>query len=164
MTIQIKRAYEPASRNDGQRFLVERLWPRGIRKEDLELDDWLKDVAPSTELRRWFGHQPERWAEFQRRYRAELDAHPEAWRPLLAASRKGTVTLVYGARDTEHNSAAALRDYLTGATGRGRAATPARAATPKRTTAAVTPARRQAARKPPARPRRPAAARTTRGR
>ena len=110
--IQIKRAYEPPAHSDGQRVLVERLWPRGIKKTELEADAWLKDVAPSTALRKWFGHRVERWQEFQRRYRAELDANPDAWEPLLESGRRGTVTLVYGAHDEAHNSAVVLRDYL----------------------------------------------------
>lgn len=110
--IRVKRAYEPRSRNDGQRILVERLWPRGMKKEALGADRWLKEVAPSTELRKWFGHRPERWQEFQRRYRKELDAKPDAWAPLLDASKKGTVTLLFSARDLEHNAAIVLRDYL----------------------------------------------------
>lgn len=110
--IRIKRAYEPASAEDGRRFLVERLWPRGMKKEALEMEAWLKDVAPSTELRKWYGHRVERWPEFQRRYREELDANKEAWKPLLDASARGTVTLLYGARDVEHNSAVVLREVL----------------------------------------------------
>jgi uncharacterized protein YeaO (DUF488 family) len=110
--LQIKRAYEPAARTDGRRILVERLWPRGMKKDALALDDWLKDVAPSSELRRWFGHRVERWAEFRRRYRKELDARPTAWERLRRAARRGRVTLLYSARDTEHNSAVVLRDYL----------------------------------------------------
>ncbi len=110
--IRVRRAYEPIDPGDGDRFLVERLWPRGVKKETLELTAWLKDVAPSAELRRWYGHRVERWPEFQRRYRRELDRNPAAWRPLAEASEHGTVTLIYGARDTEHNSAVVLRDYV----------------------------------------------------
>jgi uncharacterized protein YeaO (DUF488 family) len=110
--IQIKRAYEPRARGDGRRFLVERLWPRGMKKEALHADAWLKDVAPSTELRKWFGHRVERWEEFQRRYRKELDANPEAWAPIVEASKNGTVTLLYSARDEQHNAAVVLREYL----------------------------------------------------
>lgn len=110
--IRIKRAYEPAEPSDGRRFLVERLWPRGMKKEALELEAWLKDVAPSTALRRWYGHEVERWPEFRRRYRRELDAHRPAWQPLLEASERGTVTLLFSARDVKHNSAVVLRDYL----------------------------------------------------
>ncbi|HEX5385605.1 MAG TPA: DUF488 domain-containing protein [Gemmatimonadales bacterium] len=109
---RLKRAYEAPDRADGRRFLVERLWPRGVRKADLRLDAWLKDVAPSPALRRWFGHDPAKWAEFKRRYFAELRAHDEALAPLREAARHGPVTLVYGARDTEHNAALALREYL----------------------------------------------------
>jgi uncharacterized protein YeaO (DUF488 family) len=104
--------YEPAEPQDGRRFLVERLWPRGIKKQDLRMDAWLKDVAPSTELREWFGHDPARWQEFKRRYFAELDANPSALRPLVEAARTGDLTLLYSARDTEHNNALALKEYL----------------------------------------------------
>lgn len=110
--IQLKRAYEPASKEDGRRFLVERLWPRGVKKELLTVEAWLKDVAPSTQLRQWFSHDPEKWGEFQRRYKAELEQHPEVCDPLLEAARSGTVTLVYSSHDTEHNNAVALRGYL----------------------------------------------------
>lgn len=110
--IRIKRAYEPRARNDGRRILVERLWPRGMKKEALEADAWLKEVAPSTALRKWFGHRVERWNEFRRRYMKELDANPDAWAPLLEASRRGTVTLLYSAHDLEHNGAIVLCEYL----------------------------------------------------
>ncbi len=110
--IRLRRVYEAPAPGEGRRFLVERLWPRGVKKEALALDGWLKDVAPSQALRRWFAHEPARWAEFQRRYRAELDANPEAWQPLLDAARRGTITLLYSARDTEHNNALALKAYL----------------------------------------------------
>src|SRR6476469_5593824 len=92
IVIQVKRVYEAAEPQDGARFLVERLWPRGMKKESLQMDGWLKEVAPSTALRQWFGHDPARWAEFQRRYTAELDAAPDAWAPLVAAARQGPVT------------------------------------------------------------------------
>jgi uncharacterized protein YeaO (DUF488 family) len=111
--IRIKRTYEPPARGDGRRILVERLWPRGMKKDALAADAWLKDVAPSTELRKWFGHQVERWPEFRQRYRAELDANQEAWAPILAAAKRGTVTLLYSAHDMVHNGAVVLRDYLT---------------------------------------------------
>jgi uncharacterized protein YeaO (DUF488 family) len=111
--IRIKRVYDPASRDDGRRILVERLWPRGFARDALAADGWQKEVAPSSDLRKWYGHRVERWPEFVRRYRAELDAHPDAWQPLLAAARKGRLTLLYSARDVEHNSAVVLRDYLT---------------------------------------------------
>ena len=112
MEIRLKRTTEAAESSDGARFLVDRLWPRGTRKESLRLDAWLKDVAPSTELRKWFSHDPAKWEDFQRRYFAELDARPEALEPLLAAARKGTVTLLYSSRNTQHNQAVVLRAYL----------------------------------------------------
>jgi uncharacterized protein YeaO (DUF488 family) len=112
MMLKVKRAYEPESRSDGRRVLVERLWPRGLSKAALRIDAWLKDVGPSTELRRWFSHDPEKWPRFRARYFRELDARPEAWRPIVTAARRGAVTLVYTSRDTEHNNAVALKDYL----------------------------------------------------
>lgn len=119
-TIQIKRTYEPPEPGDGRRLLVERLWPRGMTKDSVAADAWMKDVAPSTELRKWFGHRPERWSEFQRRYQAELDANPATWKPIVDASRDGPVTLLYSAHDVEHNGAAVLRDYLATRTPRRR--------------------------------------------
>jgi uncharacterized protein YeaO (DUF488 family) len=110
--VKVKRVYEGIGRNDGTRYLVERLWPRGIKKVNLKMDAWLKDVAPSDGLRRWFGHDPVKWDAFQRRYRAELDANPGAWEILLEATRQGNVTLLYSARDTEHNNAVVLKTYL----------------------------------------------------
>jgi uncharacterized protein YeaO (DUF488 family) len=110
--LQLKRAYDAPAPGDGPRFLVERLWPRGVRKADLQLAGWLKDVAPSPELRRWFGHDPRRWSEFRRRYFIELRKHADALAPLLDAAREGPTTLVYSARDTRHNAAVALRDHL----------------------------------------------------
>lgn len=110
--IQIKRVYEPPSPRDGKRFLVERLWPRGIKKKDIDMDAWLKEIAPSTELRRWFGHDPDKWKEFQKRYRAELRAHVDAMTPLRSATRRGNVTLLYSSRDQEHNNAVVLQAYL----------------------------------------------------
>lgn len=110
--LSVKRVYEAPGADDGARYLVERLWPRGMKNENLIMEAWLKEVAPSAELRRWFGHDPAKWDEFQRRYRAELEANPRAWKPLLKASRLGNVTLLYSARDTEHNNAIALKSYL----------------------------------------------------
>jgi len=110
--LQIKRTYDPAKRGDGRRLLVERLWPRGVKKEALALGAWLKDVAPSTELRKWFGHRPERWDEFQRRYQVELSSNPDGWQPILEAAQRGPVTLLYSAHDTDHNGALVLRDFL----------------------------------------------------
>jgi uncharacterized protein YeaO (DUF488 family) len=110
--IQIKRVYDPYLKEDGARFLVERLWPRGMKKEALRMDAWCKNLAPSGDLRRWFSHDPVKWKEFQRRYWAELGEHPEALQPLFDAARRGNLTLLYSAHDTEHNSALALRSYL----------------------------------------------------
>ena len=110
--ILLKRAYALPTPKDGKRFLVERLWPRGVRKSALPLSGWLKEIAPSTELRKWFSHDPAKWSEFRRRYRAELVAKPETWKPLLEAARKGTVTLVYSSHDTEHNNAVVLKEFL----------------------------------------------------
>ncbi len=110
--IQIKRAYDPPGDNDGRRILVERLWPRGIKKEDLKLDDWCKDVAPTTELRKWFQHDPEKWSEFRKRYFKELDEHPDAWKPLVTAAHKHRITLLFSSHDAEHNNVVALKQYL----------------------------------------------------
>jgi uncharacterized protein YeaO (DUF488 family) len=110
--IAIKRAYDPPSRADGARVLVDGVWPRGVKKEDLAVEEWMRDLAPSTALRKWFGHDPERWDEFRRRYFAELDERPEAWRKLAERARKGKLTLVFSARDAVHNNAVALREYL----------------------------------------------------
>ncbi|MBN8994623.1 MAG: DUF488 domain-containing protein [Rhizobiales bacterium] len=110
--ILVKRVYAPPEAGDGQRVLVDRLWPRGLSKGEAHLDAWLKDVAPSPALRKWFGHDPTRFAKFTERYRGELDAHPEALAPLLDLVRKGRVTLLYGAHDEVHNQAVVLADYL----------------------------------------------------
>ena len=110
--IEFKRVYDSVDKRDGIRYLVERLWPRGIKKTDLRIDGWLKDVAPSTELRKWFAHDPAKWPEFQRRYSAELNKNTDAWEPILDAARRGHVTLIYSSRDTEHNNAVALKEYL----------------------------------------------------
>ena len=110
--ITLKRAYDSASRTDGARFLVERLWPRGVSKRKLHIDAWLKEVGPSTELRKWFRHDPQKWSEFRRRYFRELDSRSEAWQRIASAARRGRVTLVYSSHDTQHNNAVALREYL----------------------------------------------------
>jgi uncharacterized protein YeaO (DUF488 family) len=110
--IRLKRAYEPAESGDGKRFLVDRVWPRGVSREQLQIEGWVKEVAPSTDLRKWFGHDPQRWNEFQRRYRQELASHQDALKPLLDAARHGPMTLVYGARDVQHNQAVVLREVL----------------------------------------------------
>jgi uncharacterized protein YeaO (DUF488 family) len=108
----LKRAYEPASPDDGVRILVDRLWPRGVSRDKASLDEWIKEVAPSAELRKWFGHDPRRWPEFQRRYRAELHQHLEELDRIRALAMKQTVTLVYSAHDEEHNDAIVLKDAL----------------------------------------------------
>ena len=110
--VKLKRAYEPADPDDGTRILVDRLWPRGVSKAEAAVDSWLKEIAPSTELRQWFGHDPARWPEFLRRYTEELRQHEAVLNEIRALARKGTVTLVYGARDEMHNDAVALKDVL----------------------------------------------------
>ena len=110
--IRIKRAYEPPAPGDGTRILIDRLWPRGVRKETLALSQWNKELSPSTALRQWFGHDPALWLEFRRRYAAELQPHAEQLDILRALARQGTVTLVYGAHDETHNDAVALREFL----------------------------------------------------
>ena len=110
--VALARVYDREQDIRGRRFLVERLWPRGVRRDALRLDSWLREVAPSHELRKWFAHDPDRWEEFQRRYFIELDRHPGAWRPLIDAVSAYDITLVYSSHDTEHNNAVALRRYL----------------------------------------------------
>ena len=112
MSIAVKRVYEPAAKTDGYRVLIDRLWPRGLKKDDVPLDQWAKELAPSTALRQWFGHEPARWAGFRHRYATELDALAEHWRPLAERAARHVVTLLYGARDEEHNNALALKAYL----------------------------------------------------
>jgi len=110
--IQLQRAYDQPASQDGTRLLVERLWPRGVKKISLQIDDWLKEAAPSTELRKWFSHDPAKWNEFRRRYFAELKSNPEAWKPIVEAAHRGTVTLIYSSHDTEHNNAVALKEFI----------------------------------------------------
>jgi len=110
--IKLKRVYDPVASADGTRFLVERLWPRGVKKTALHVHAWLKDVAPSSTLRRWFGHDPKKWTEFRRRYFHELGAKADALAPILKAAHRGRLTLVYSSHDTEHNNAVALKDYV----------------------------------------------------
>ena len=110
--INLKRAYEPVAKADGERILVERLWPRGVSKDRAKIDLWLKDVAPSTTLRKWFGHDPEKWREFRRRYAAELKEKVDVVKMLKQKAKKGRVTFVYAARDEEHNNAVALKEIL----------------------------------------------------
>ena len=112
--VRLKRAYEPAAAEDGTRILIDRLWPRGISKADAALDQWMKDIAPSTELRKWFGHDPARWEEFQRRYVEELHGNGELLGQLRSLARNSMVTLVYSAHDEAHNDAIVLRDLLLG--------------------------------------------------
>jgi uncharacterized protein YeaO (DUF488 family) len=110
--IQLKRVYEQSTSADGVRFLVERLWPRGVKKSLLELEAWLKDAAPSTTVRKWFHHDPSRWNEFRRLYFAELRENPASWLPMLKAARRGHVTLIYSSHDSEHNNAVVLKEFL----------------------------------------------------
>jgi uncharacterized protein YeaO (DUF488 family) len=112
MTIDLKRAYDPPAKSDGRRILVDRVWPRGIAKDVLQIDAWLKDLAPSTELRKWFGHDPAKWDEFKKRYDRELEQRWEALEELLETARAGHITLVFSAKDTKHNNAVALRENL----------------------------------------------------
>lgn len=112
MPIEVKRVYEPAGSKDGARFLVDRLWPRGITKANLKLDGWIKDVAPSSELRSWYSHDPAKWPEFQKRYTKELLKNDTAWQPIAEAARKGRVTLLFGSKEPEINNAVALKHFL----------------------------------------------------
>ena len=112
--IRLKRAHEPATVDDGPRILVDWLWPRGVGKEEAHLNDWMKGIAPSTELRQWFGHEPERWPEFQRRYQAELESHERELDQIRALAHRGIVTLVYSARDEQYNDVTVLREVLLG--------------------------------------------------
>ncbi|HUA24273.1 MAG TPA: DUF488 domain-containing protein [Steroidobacteraceae bacterium] len=110
--VTIKRAYEPPSPDDGTRILVDRLWPRGVKKSNAGISQWMKEIAPSNELRKWFGHDPARWEEFRRRYKAELTAKRELVGRLRELSREGPLTLVYSAHDAAHNQAVVLRELL----------------------------------------------------
>jgi uncharacterized protein YeaO (DUF488 family) len=112
--VRLKRAYEPQAPSDGARILIDRLWPRGLAKAAAALDQWAKEIAPSTALRKWFGHDPERWQEFRRRYAAELRERPDVVRALREQAKRGPITLVYSARDEAHNDAVVLRDILLG--------------------------------------------------
>ena len=112
MTLHVKRLYEDPSRRDGRRILVDRLWPRGLRKEKAAIDEWRKDLAPSDELRRWFGHDPKRWSEFRRRYWEELEDHEDELRELGRLAREEEVTLVFAARDPERNNAMVLKELI----------------------------------------------------
>ncbi|GLQ97991.1 DUF488 domain-containing protein [Dyella mobilis] len=112
MSIVVKRVYEPAKKTDGYRVLVDRVWPRGLKKEDAALDIWARELAPTTALRRWFGHDPARWEGFRHRYASELDARKTFWQPLVTQAERHPVTLLFGAKDEEHNQAVALKMYL----------------------------------------------------
>ena len=112
--VKLKRAYEPVSADDGTRILIDRLWPRGVKTADAAIDQWIKDVAPSTSLRKWFGHDPRRWEEFRRRYAAEVHQHPEQLGRLRELARHGRITLIFSAHDEVHNDAVALRNFLLG--------------------------------------------------
>jgi uncharacterized protein YeaO (DUF488 family) len=112
MSIDLKRAYEAPAKSDGCRILVDRVWPRGIAKDDLRVDVWLKDLAPSTGLRKWFGHDPKKWNEFRQRYAWELEQRSGAIEELIGRAMAGHVTLVFGAKDAEHNNAVALKEYI----------------------------------------------------
>jgi uncharacterized protein YeaO (DUF488 family) len=112
--VRLRRAYEPPSAEDGTRILVDRLWPRGVSRSAAAIDRWVKDIAPGTALRKWFGHDPERWEEFRRRYAAELRGHADQLAALRTAARAGPITLVFAARDERHNDAVVLRDVLLG--------------------------------------------------
>jgi uncharacterized protein YeaO (DUF488 family) len=110
--IRVKRVYDPVEAEDGLRFLVDRLWPRGVKKERLKLDGWIKEAAPSDRLRHWYGHDPTHWIEFKRRFAEELDSKPDVWGSLRAAARSGTITLLYSSRARDINNAVALKEYL----------------------------------------------------
>jgi uncharacterized protein YeaO (DUF488 family) len=110
--IQLKRAFDPASKEDGCRVLVDRIWPRGLRKEEVQIDDWMKDIAPGTELRKWFRHDPAKWEEFRRRYFAELSHRAELVKKLVEIAKRVPLTLVYSAKEEKHNNAVALREFL----------------------------------------------------
>ncbi|HET9850382.1 MAG TPA: DUF488 domain-containing protein [Candidatus Saccharimonadales bacterium] len=110
--IKIKRVYEPYDSSDGKRILIDRLWPRGLSKDKAKISLWLKDIAPSAELRKWFGHDPEKWPEFQKRYKNELDSNKESAEALRQQLKDGSIILVYGAKDEKHNDAVVLAEYL----------------------------------------------------
>ncbi len=112
MQIRLKRVYDEPSKQDGTRILVDRLWPRGLKKEDAQIDHWLRDIAPSSELRKWYGHDPDKWAQFRRRYFDELEHNRAAVEEFARKAGRGRVTLVYAARDERHNNAVALKEYL----------------------------------------------------
>jgi uncharacterized protein YeaO (DUF488 family) len=110
--IKIKRVYDPFEREDGKRILIDRLWPRGIKKEDLKMDEWLKEIAPSDKLRKWFSHDPKKYEEFKKRYAKELEDKSEILKRIKSESKKGTITILFSAKDTEHNNATVLKELL----------------------------------------------------
>jgi uncharacterized protein YeaO (DUF488 family) len=110
--VRLKRAYEPPAADDGTRILIDRLWPRGVKKTDAAIDEWMKEIAPSSALRKWFGHDPDRWQEFRRRYQSEIRQHPEQFERLRTLAQHGPITLVFSARDQAHNDAVVLKDLL----------------------------------------------------
>lgn len=110
--IRIKRIYDPPSASDGKRILIDRLWPRGVKKDEARIDEWLKDIAPSDDLRKWFGHDPEKWPEFRKKYQKELQGNGETVKRLRSEAKRGTVTLLYSAKDEEHNNAVVLKDVV----------------------------------------------------
>ena len=110
--IRLKRAYEPPASDDGIRILIDRLWPRGVKKSDAAIDEWMKEIAPSTKLRKWFSHDPERWQEFRRRYQTESRHHPDEFERLRTLAQRGRITLVFSAHDEAHNDAVVLKDLL----------------------------------------------------
>ncbi len=112
MKVKVKRAYESPEAEDGIRILVDRLWPRGVKKEDLAIEEWMKDVAPSNELRKWYHRNPENWGNFREKYFTELESHPKIWRKLLLYTAKDQLTLVYSSKNTERNNATALKEFL----------------------------------------------------
>jgi uncharacterized protein YeaO (DUF488 family) len=112
VSIRLKRVYDKPAKSDGRRVLVDRIWPRGLTKREARVDEWLKEIAPSAKLRKWFGHDPARWKEFKKRYAAELDDQRDQIEHLARAANQRTVTLLFGAKDTEHNNAVALKDYI----------------------------------------------------
>jgi uncharacterized protein YeaO (DUF488 family) len=110
--IRLKRVYDKPSKADGRRVLVDRVWPRGLTKKEAQIDDWLKELAPSTRLRKWFGHDPARWSDFKKRYAAELEGQREEVEQLAQKARRQTVTLLFGAKDVKHNNAVALKEHI----------------------------------------------------
>jgi len=110
--VRVKRVYDQPAKADGYRVLVDRVWPRGLKKSEARIDEWLREIAPSTALRKWFKHDPDKWKEFKKKYSAELDDHREQVEKLVREARKRTITLLFSARDTEHNNAVALKEYI----------------------------------------------------